>query len=70
MTASRGKQNLIVVSVMCLIAGLLLIIGDKHVGIIFFIGIGLFMFAFIAGEFLLCLLYPLVSSGVTCLAIS
>jgi len=51
MKSSRGKQNLIVVSVMCLIAGLLLMIGDKGAGIIFFIGIGLFMIAFIAGIF-------------------
>jgi len=47
MKSERPKQNLIVISLMCFIAGLLLMIGDKGAGIIFFTGIALFMIAFV-----------------------
>jgi len=47
MTASRGKQNLVIFSFMCLIAGILLMIGDNGAGIFFFIGLGIWACALI-----------------------
>jgi len=44
---SRGRQNLIALSFMILIAGMLLMIGSEGANIIFFIGFGLFATSFI-----------------------
>jgi len=47
MKSERGKQNLIVISFLIMIAGVLLMIGDKGAGIPFFFGIALFMMSFV-----------------------
>ena len=47
MKSSRGKQNLMVISFMLMIAGVLLMIGDKGAGIAFFTGLGLFFISFV-----------------------
>jgi len=44
---SRGKQNLIVISFLIMIAGVLLMVGDQGAGIAFFFGIALFMMSFV-----------------------
>jgi len=44
---SRAKQNLVVFSFMFMVAGMLLMIGDGGAGVMFFIGIGLFMISFV-----------------------